>query len=276
LHTIGVDIFQALRVRKTEQTIRWHDFIAAGLSQCKVDDRNLRLAFDRLDTGGKGFITLEDFMELMGTAEEVKAIWTDTVGEEDSRRDRITYEDFLLLMKGQPLDVPGRGGASQRSCGFEAIPEGEEALTEDQMELLDSSSQSFRRAYKSMRSRSMDETHSPKRARLQRRGSIQDIIAGDSQAPQTPLVVHKQIYRAHREMRLAVLEASKRFEESRAKRQQTEHGVALPMRRISLDNLSSEKTIPSSDLQHQKVLTASQRGGRTRRVKTVSDVSGFF
>lgn len=47
-------IFDALRVRKTEATIRWHEFIAAGLSQCNFDDRNLRLAFDRLDADRKG------------------------------------------------------------------------------------------------------------------------------------------------------------------------------------------------------------------------------
>jgi calcium-dependent protein kinase len=48
------DIFNAMRVKKTETTIRWHEFIAAGLSQCEVDDRNLRLAFDRLDNDHKG------------------------------------------------------------------------------------------------------------------------------------------------------------------------------------------------------------------------------
>jgi len=48
------DIFNALRVNKNDSTIRWHEFIAAGLSQCKVDDRNLRLAFDRLDSDRKG------------------------------------------------------------------------------------------------------------------------------------------------------------------------------------------------------------------------------
>lgn len=48
------DIFNALRVNKNDSTIRWHEFIAAGLSQCKVDERNLRLAFDRLDTDRKG------------------------------------------------------------------------------------------------------------------------------------------------------------------------------------------------------------------------------
>lgn len=48
------DIFNAMRVKKTETRIHWHEFIAAGLSQCQVDDRNLRLAFDRLDNAHKG------------------------------------------------------------------------------------------------------------------------------------------------------------------------------------------------------------------------------
>jgi calcium-dependent protein kinase len=49
-------IFNALRVRKTEKRIRWHEFIAAGLSQCSFDERNLRLAFDRLDFDRKGYV----------------------------------------------------------------------------------------------------------------------------------------------------------------------------------------------------------------------------
>jgi calcium-dependent protein kinase len=48
------EIFNALRVRKTETKIRWHEFIAAGLSQCNFDERNLKLAFDRLDYNRKG------------------------------------------------------------------------------------------------------------------------------------------------------------------------------------------------------------------------------
>jgi calcium-dependent protein kinase len=55
-----VDIFNAMRVRKGETSIHWHDFIAAGLSQCQVDDRNLRLAFERLDQEHKGYITFEN------------------------------------------------------------------------------------------------------------------------------------------------------------------------------------------------------------------------
>jgi calcium-dependent protein kinase len=50
------DIFNALRVQESETTIRWHEFIAAGLSQCDFDDRNLRLAFDRLDYDRKGYV----------------------------------------------------------------------------------------------------------------------------------------------------------------------------------------------------------------------------
>lgn len=48
------ELFDSLRVDKTERTIRWHEFLAAGLSQAKIDDRNLRLAFDRLDVQRKG------------------------------------------------------------------------------------------------------------------------------------------------------------------------------------------------------------------------------
>jgi len=48
------DVFDAIRIRKSETTIRWHEFLAAGLSQAKFDERNLRLAFDRMDTNRKG------------------------------------------------------------------------------------------------------------------------------------------------------------------------------------------------------------------------------
>ena len=60
-----VDIFNAMRVRKGETTIHWHDFIAAGLSQCAVDDRNLRLAFGRLDQEHKGYISFENVLVSM-------------------------------------------------------------------------------------------------------------------------------------------------------------------------------------------------------------------
>ena len=48
------EMFNSIRVRKDEPTIRWHEFLAAGLSEARIDDRNLRLAFDRLDVEHKG------------------------------------------------------------------------------------------------------------------------------------------------------------------------------------------------------------------------------
>jgi calcium-dependent protein kinase len=63
------DVFNALRVRKSETKIRWHEFIAAGLSQCNFDERNLKLAFDRLDYDRKGYITFNDMKELLGTSQ---------------------------------------------------------------------------------------------------------------------------------------------------------------------------------------------------------------
>lgn len=135
------DIFDAMRVRKTETRIHWHEFIAAGLSQCSVDDRNLRLAFDRLDSDHKGvsetgrvfekdigcvanifvlvvqYITLDNIMDLMGSdalqsEEAMRRMWGDSMKAVKCQSARITYDDFLLLMKGQTRETPGSRSAS--------------------------------------------------------------------------------------------------------------------------------------------------------------------
>jgi len=101
-----VDIFNAMRVNKEETTIHWHEFIAAGLTQCRVDDRNLRLAFDRLDSDHKGYITLPDIVNLVGsddmeTEQEMREMWTESMNNVGSTQQHITYDHFLLIMKGQ-------------------------------------------------------------------------------------------------------------------------------------------------------------------------------
>lgn len=100
------DIFNAMRVNKTETRIHWHEFIAAGLSQCKVDERNLRLAFDRLDSDHKGYVTFENIMDMMGyngssSEDEMRAMWATSMKACKCSGSHITYEGFLLLMKGQ-------------------------------------------------------------------------------------------------------------------------------------------------------------------------------
>lgn len=104
------DIFNAMRVRKSETRIHWHEFIAAGLSQCKVDERNLRLAFDRLDADHKGFVTFDNIMDMMGkdgadSEDEMKAMWASSMKACKCNDSKITYDDFLLLMKGQTMQA---------------------------------------------------------------------------------------------------------------------------------------------------------------------------
>jgi len=76
------------------------------LSQCQVDDRNLRLAFDRLDSDHKGFITLDDIRDLFGndasqSEESMHQMWGDSMKVLKGQQTQITYDDFLMLMKGQ-------------------------------------------------------------------------------------------------------------------------------------------------------------------------------
>jgi len=101
------ELFDSLRVDKTETTIRWHEFLAAGLSQAKVDDRNLRLAFDRLDVHRKGFLTFEDISEVLGDDGNLDIIWKMSLQECNTSRNRITFMDFKKIIKGQPkVSVP--------------------------------------------------------------------------------------------------------------------------------------------------------------------------
>lgn len=104
------DIFNAMRVQKTETRIHWHEFIAAGLSQCKVDDRNLRLAFDRLDSDHKGYLTIDDIMALLGNdalhhEDMMREMWGDSIKAVNCTQKHITFEDFVLLMKGEAQDA---------------------------------------------------------------------------------------------------------------------------------------------------------------------------
>lgn len=107
------DIFNAMRVRKSEKRIHWHEFIAAGLSQCKVDDRNLRLAFERIDSDHKGYVTFDNIVDLMGSdaenTDEMRIMWTKSMKSYNCHNAHISYEDFVRLMKGQTMQaVPTR------------------------------------------------------------------------------------------------------------------------------------------------------------------------
>ncbi|KAL7539437.1 hypothetical protein ACHAXR_009295 [Thalassiosira sp. AJA248-18] len=107
------EIFNGLKVRNTDMSIRWHEFIAACLSQCQVDDRNIRLAFDRLDNERKGFITLSDLkiaMDFYGSDSryDLQSMWINNIIDYKYDKEHMTYDDFYkLLTLDKDRECPG-------------------------------------------------------------------------------------------------------------------------------------------------------------------------
>lgn len=125
--------------------------------------------------------------------------------------------------------------------------------------------------------------------------ALPEIDSAFNDESRSALQVNRQLYRAHRQMRLAVTEASKRFEE-----QQTRHArnvllaqeaeketgptriAGLVMRRVENKTVSSEavkKLLEENRREQQSLMeVASKRGGRGRRTrkKTISDMSGMM
>jgi len=98
------DIFNSLRLHKYDTTIHWHHFLAAGLSELPVDERNHKLAFDRLDTEQKGYITFDDVIELIGAEslkrrkQSIQGEWNNSV-ENCRCGSRIFFKDFVRIVQ---------------------------------------------------------------------------------------------------------------------------------------------------------------------------------
>merc|ERR1719206_494571 len=102
----------------------------------------------------------------------------------------------------------------------------------------------------------------------------------------TPLVVNRELYRAHRTMRMAVLEASKRLEEEQQRRAREEirkeqalsnKSAGLIMRHggeLSADAIK-QFVVQQQKEEQRKVQEATKRAGR-RRNRTSSDIRGMF
>merc|ERR1712071_439593 len=125
--------------------------------------------------------------------------------------------------------------------------------------------------------------------------SIEILIHDESK---TPLVVNRNLYRAHRQMRQAVLDASKRLEEAQMRRLVREEeksllnvgasamsslqSAGLVMRRGQRERMSTEEVrkilnARISQQQAQMAKANKQAGrGRRRRKKTVSDMTGML
>lgn len=325
------DIFDAMRVRKTETTIHWHEFIAAGLSQCKVDDRNLRLAFDRLDSGHKGFITIDDIVDLMGSdgiesEERIRRTYVDGLKDIKCTSSKIVYEDFVMLMKGQTMDgevaaVPLKekklptlleSMRENSSTTLEPICETglniDETFSDDNIESIMPAKPKVKPVFGRQRSQSEGV--------LELADSFDDSIRSSQTRPsagqgfalalpehdhndkkfddmlkdetKSSLAVNRNLYRAHRQMRLAVLEASKLFEEQQmkhvfkeeVKKSSARVGAGLVMKHGQSKKLSTDEVrkILRQRQEEQQTLVekASKKGGRARRKKTVSDMTAML
>lgn len=298
-------LFEAIRVRKTEPTIRWHEFLAAGLSQARVDDRNLRLAFDRIDTQRKGYVTLDDLRDMLGNSAEahvLEKVWIESLNECKAHLDRITFSDFKRLMKGQPKATKNTSSQLLSEKTLEPVLE---PVAEDQVERKGELSEEPPANGKPHgRSRSFDQrTHMwSSESKLNTNSDDDSLRSSNSlgrdasraviitpfdeeesskflmtnpttaNVKESPLVVNRALYRKHREMRLAVLEASKQFDIKRKTMQfNSQAGLIMKRGAKAPDALEDKHT-------REMFEAAAQRGGRARRTrnKTVSDVTGMM
>jgi hypothetical protein len=132
--------------------------------------------------------------------------------------DRITYEDFKNLMKGQPKDSLVHAGDA--SCSqLPGVPEDQDmpSLISDSIfsdatisthELPDST-ENVRKGHKKRRSSSFDQI-------VWTTSSLAIKLGNNSASSMSSsIAANRSVYRAHREMRLAVLAASKQFDKKR-------------------------------------------------------------
>jgi hypothetical protein len=243
---------------------------------------------------------------------DLEKMWLDSLSECKAHMDAITYSDFKRLMKGQPkeaaiatlscgLDASAipmkRGGAAETS--LMSVPEEKGQSSSDFLSNKDKADPSLGRQ---TRSRSFDQKESPDSIRSLpprpappiRDASLalilpskaeDEYIAEINDMSMSSLVVNRAIYRKHREMRLAVQEASNQFDLRRNERRSSINALA-PVQLSQAGLIMKRGKLPPVELEdaHQRALfaAAAKRCGRTRtrtkrtRNKTVSDVTGML
>jgi len=115
------EIFDAVHMFKVESSIQWKEFIAASLGHCKVDDHNVLLAFNRLDTKHRGYISFDDILNLSGNENDATASSSSFATDKQSLLalyqksckdvdiNKISYKDFSSMMNESELfeETPG-------------------------------------------------------------------------------------------------------------------------------------------------------------------------
>ena len=99
------DIFETMKVGKAEPNVHWHEFVAACLPECHVDERNIRVAFDRLDLDHNGFITFDEIIQLIArdaneNEDVLRQTWAESVEEYHCQKSQFNFDDFSHLVHG--------------------------------------------------------------------------------------------------------------------------------------------------------------------------------
>ena len=234
----------------------------------------------------------------------LKVAWIDGINQcICCDRDQITYDDFVAIVKGQLCQRPKRSHGQEPTTSVPVLATADEAADVEEFGMPEVPS---RRFYVKQRSCSMSEKVSEKwvnddeedrsfsvggiRHAGHETTDVHNVIADSTMSP---IVVNRAVYRAHREMRLAILEASKRFEEDHARQA---HARQIALRATNWQSYStvsnrlvmqcrsvlefSRDTCVKSHSSHQDLLNdASECGGRPQhkqRKKTVSDMAGLL
>lgn len=266
--------------------------------------------------------------DLMGNSTEAGAlekIWRDSLQECKAHLDRITFEDFKRLMKGQPKEKPRSSvghcsgmfssaifmETSQLGVVPETVPESQRLEKpnsvgpelESMLNLAEEEKKEFgaeerQQGYKKKRSRSYEQKGSvwdvqnasmpnfelvppvldrdASRALVLPSRDDEKFVEARRDSTVSPLLANRALYRKHREMRLAVLEASKQFD---LKRNEIQNKESYPTKAGLIMRRGAKPPVELEDA-HQRALfeAAAKRCGRARRTrnKTKSDVTGMM
>eukprot|EP00934_Nitzschia_sp_Nitz4_P005363 Nitzschia sp. Nitz4//scaffold11_size288233//284721//287471//NITZ4_000830-RA/size288233-snap-gene-0.68-mRNA-1//-1//CDS//3329534242//5353//frame0 len=285
-------IFYSFRIRNTSTSIRWHEFIAAGLSQCNVDERNLKLAFDRLDVDRKGYITFEDVKGMLGSEgddEDLCQMWDEGISECKCPLGHVSYDDFRRYVKGQKVDKDPAMQQRRKSKDFtlDGIPlhsvlEGDDVdppvppkpprkQSEGDLATLTGKPTRTVRVYRRKRSKSLGDLP----------GEMKEDTVEVSVIVDGP--THQDVVEKHRDFRLSVQAALRRFDAQQSARKVAKsHSGGLDFQGeawVSANLTKKHRVKPTRSDSKQKLSDrlskACNRSGR-RRMKTTSDVSGMF
>lgn len=90
------ELFEGLDMDGSHQ-INYNEFLAAVVSPgVRMDESNIRIAFDYFDTDKSGYITIDDMIRIAGSEEHARLL----IGEADFKHNnRVSWEEFKLMMK---------------------------------------------------------------------------------------------------------------------------------------------------------------------------------